>query len=499
LPAAPATDTNPAIGPATGSAAATQTAPPQATETISPGATISATETYVPAQPAVIRNPAPLRDVIAAGTNTVTYTVQPGDSVAHIAGAIGDTSANLRRLNGMSRSEEVQAGESIVLHLPYADHAPAIKLMPDSEVVNSPTAARFDMAQFMAEHPNSYLNRYSEKFDGQDTDGPHIVLRIAQELSVHPRILLALLEYAGGWISNPSPAGNNLLYPLGIKNANRRSLSKQLSWAGARLNEGYYGWRLANRLWVQFPDNSHAYVGSDVNAGTAAVQNYLAAIGTRPALPGMASDGPHGFVQTYRRLFGDPWQFDLGTLVPDNVRQPAMSLPFPKGEMWMVTGGPHAAWGTGSPWAALDFAPRNSTSCRVLPGWINAVAPGTIARSIDGEVAESLDPSGDERIGWSVFYMHVGTLDRIGVGQVAQMGDHIGHPSCEGGDATGSHLHMARKYNGEWIPAGGNIPFDLSGWIATDGDAEYDGVFSNGQTTRYPCDCKDPDTNGIVW
>src|SRR6516164_9766433 len=68
LPAASATDTNPAIGPATGSAAATQTAPPQATETISPSATISATETYVPAQPAVIRNPAPLRDVIAAGT-----------------------------------------------------------------------------------------------------------------------------------------------------------------------------------------------------------------------------------------------------------------------------------------------------------------------------------------------------------------------------------------------------------------------------------------------
>ncbi len=483
---------------ASGTPAAPSPASVEATPLTAP-ASPSATHTNMPVPTVVKRNPEPLREVIAAGSSVVTYTVQPGDTVVHIAGAVGDTPANLRRINGMNRSEEVLAGQSIIVHLPFAGHAPAIKLVPDSEVVDSPTAAKFDIARFMAEHPNSYLNRYHEKFDGRDTDGPHIVLRVAQELSVHPRILLALLEYVSGWISNPSPSGNNLLYPLGIKNANRRTLSRQLSWAGARLNEGYYGWRLANRLWVQFSDNTHAYAGSDVNAGTAAVQNYLAAIGTHSTLPAMAGDGPRSFVHTYEELFGDPWQFDLGTLVPDNLRQPTMTLPFSKGEMWMITGGPHAAWGMGSPWAALDFAPRNSTSCRVLPGWILSVAPGIITRSIDGEVSESLDPSGDERTGWSVFYMHVGTPDRVSVGQTVQTGDHIGHPSCEGGDATGSHLHIARKYNGEWIPAGGNIPFDLSGWVATDGNAEYDGSLSNGSLTRYPCDCKDPNTNGIVW
>ncbi|HEY3341225.1 MAG TPA: hypothetical protein VGK81_04365, partial [Anaerolineae bacterium] len=170
-----------------------------------------------------------------------------------------------------------------------------------------------------------------------------------------------------------------------------------------------------------------------------------------------------------------------------------------KGDTWLITGGPHATWGVGSPWGALDFAPEHATGCGVLTAWVLATSPGVIARSVDGEVAQALDPSGDERIGWSLFYMHVGTPDRVALGAKVQTGDPIGHPSCEGGDATGSHLHLARKYNGEWIPAGGNIPFDLSGWVAEDGATEYDGPISNGEITRTPCDCKDPDTNGLTW
>ena len=42
----------------------------------------------------------------------------------------------------------------------------------------------------------------------------------------------------------------------------------------------------------------------------------------------------------------------------------------------------------------------------------------------------------------------------------------LGHPSCEGGQATGTHVHIARKYNGEWLAADGPLPMVLSGWIA---------------------------------
>ena len=49
----------------------------------------------------------------------------------------------------------------------------------------------------------------------------------------------------------------------------------------------------------------------------------------------------------------------------------------------------------------------------------------------------------------------------------SQTDDLIGHPSCEGGQATGTHVHITRKYNGEWISAEGPLPFILSGWQVT--------------------------------
>ena len=130
-------------------------------------------------------------------------------------------------MNGMGGSTDLQVGQTLKFRLPIKDHAPAIKLIPDSELVNSPTAAQFDIAAYMAGH-NGYLKRYSEKFDGVAMPGVQIVQRVAQQLSVHPRLLLALLEYEGGWVDNPSPAGTHLSYPLGVTTSDRRTFAKQL-------------------------------------------------------------------------------------------------------------------------------------------------------------------------------------------------------------------------------------------------------------------------------
>jgi hypothetical protein len=43
-------------------------------------------------------------------------------------------------------------------------------------------------------------------------------------------------------------------------------------------------------------------------------------------------------------------------------------------------------------------------------------------------------------------------------------------------------LHLARKYNGEWLQAGSGIPFVMDGWIASGTDHEYDGYLSRGGT-----------------
>jgi hypothetical protein len=39
-------------------------------------------------------------------------------------------------------------------------------------------------------------------------------------------------------------------------------------------------------------------------------------------------------------------------------------------------------------------------------------------------------------------------------------------------------VHIARKYNGEWILADGALPFNLSGWIAHAGSKIYEGTLT---------------------
>ncbi|MCJ7715820.1 MAG: hypothetical protein MUO54_04780, partial [Anaerolineales bacterium] len=106
--------------------------------------------------------------------------------------------------------------------------------------------------------------------------------------------------------------------------------------------------------------------------------------------------------------------------------------------------------------------------------------PGIIARSDTGLIELDLDGDGDIHTGWVILYLHLGTQHKAPKGKMVEVGDLLGHPSCEGGESTGSHIHIARKYNGEWISAAGILPFNLDGWIAHNGSAEYQGTL-----TRY--------------
>ena len=158
------------------------------------------------------------------------------------------------------------------------------------------------------------------------------------------------------------------------------------------------------------------------------------------------------------------------------MKQPFLRLPFLGGKSWAYTGGPHSPWGDGSPRAALDFAPPAVVGgCSETTEITVAVADGVIARTEPAIAVLDLDGDGDERTGWVIFYLHLASSDMVKNGTSVKAGDRIGRPSCEGGHATGTHVHIARKYNGEWIPADGPIPFDLEGWLAKDGAEPYQG------------------------
>ena len=167
-------------------------------------------------------------------------------------------------------------------------------------------------------------------------------------------------------------------------------------------------------------------------------------------------------------------------LLPAGLTQPPMQLPFEAEQDWAFTGGPHGGWGDGSAWAALDFAPPGEAMGCVLSGaWVTAVADGLVVRSAEGAVVQDLDGDGVEQTGWSVLYMHIDSHQRVAAGTFLQAGERIGHPSCEGGFSTGTHLHLARRYNGEWIPADQDAwAFVLDGWVSSGTGVEYDGFLN---------------------
>jgi murein DD-endopeptidase MepM/ murein hydrolase activator NlpD len=152
------------------------------------------------------------------------------------------------------------------------------------------------------------------------------------------------------------------------------------------------------------------------------------------------------------------------------------------GHKWTLTGGPHYAWfpDAGS-LAALDLAPpADAPGCQVPDEFVTAVGPGVVTRSERGVVAVDMDGDGYEETGWTIFYLHIADGDKVKVGDRVNTNDPIGHPSCFGGDATGVHVHIARKFNGEWMAADGPVPFVMSGWRAYNGPQPYLGKLVRG-------------------
>ncbi len=366
---------------------------------------------------------------------------------------------------------------------PEEKRTPGERLLPDSEVVYGPSTIGFDSAQYVAEQ-NGYLHQYKEYIlSGGWATGAQAIERIALENSLNPRIILAIIEWESHWVRGQPKNLADDEYPLGYVDYHYRGLFRQLMWASGMLSEGYYNWRSGALTTLAFSDGSSLRMNPHLNAGTAAIQYYFAQTHTRAEWEQIVA--PTGFAALYAEMFGPTWERARAfePTLPTGLRQPELSLPFERGKIWAFTGGPHSAWERRGAMAALDFAPGSTVGgCAKSDNWVLAPAPGIVARTGEGVVILDLNGDGDERTGWVLLFLHIATQSKAKPGAMLAQDDKIGFPSCEGGVSTGTHVHLARKYNGEWILADGPLPFDLDGWISRNGAAPYKGTLTKGDT-----------------
>jgi LasA protease len=429
-----------------------------------------------PNAPLVVPTPDVPRTLPTPRSQMDQYVVQAGDTLGSIAAKYGISPDALMQANGLTEADILNVNQSLSIPTPEAGLVgPSFKIIPDSELVNGPAATAFNMEAFV-QGIGGYLATYTEDVNDETLTGVQIVRRIATNYSVNPRLLLALLDYRSEWVSDPFPA--KVDYPMGMKDPNYDGLYRQLAWAANELNRGYYLWRAnAVSVWV-LGDGSVVPVDPTINAGTAGVQYFLSKLNNRVTWENDAS--AFGVFQKYYFMFGNPFDRAIEPLIPAGIVQPRMQLPFENGVAWAFTGGPHGGWDAGSAWGALDFGPLGTVGCTPSHDWAVAVADGLVVRAFNGAVIQDLDNDGYEQTGWTVLYMHIDFYERVESGTYLFAGEHVGHVSCEGGISNATHLHMARKYNGEWIAADGPLPFILDGWESSGNGTEYDGFLTRG-------------------
>jgi LysM repeat protein len=423
------------------------------------------------------------------------YTAQAGDTLEVLAIRFGVDARQIASPQDIS-SGLITAGQIFNIPNLLAETTPNDRLLPDSEIVFSPSAIGFSAASYAGPF-GGYLMNYREYLPSDWYNGPAVIERVANEQSINPRVLLSILQQQSNWVLGEPLQGADLEYPIGMKHPQQRGLYHQVTWAAAQLSIGYYGWKDGSLTELTFPDGSKYRIAPDLNAGTVAIQYLFSKLYNYDDWLELMNPET-GFAFTHgKAMFPDPWAraTQVEPMFPPEFEQPNLGLPFYASQTWYFTSGPHGAWGREGSMAALDFAPGSDLpGCQDSELWITAAGPGLIVRSQRGVLVVDMDGDGYEQTGWVILYLHVANKDHLRVGDWVDRGDKLGNPSCEGGNATGTHLHIARKYNGEWISAGGPVPFNLSGWVTQNGSAPYLGTLVREGNVITACTCSNQGT-----
>jgi LasA protease len=467
---------------------------PQENNTNKTNSDISSTTTAMPTS--IPLTPQATRPNYSPG-EIVLYTVQTGDSLPALIAHFNTSEDKIRKENPVLPNHVTTLPPGLPLNIPITYRSfwgSSLQIIPDEIFINGPASLSLDTEAFIKQYPG-WLNDYTEYAAKDTRNAASIIDLVSQNFSISPMVFLALIEYHSQGLSSKDLSITNDPYYLGYENSAYQGLFLQLVWAANQLNQGYYTWRSGELIEFTLPSGKIQRPDPWQNSATVALHWFFSQHYTQPEFI-LAVDG-NGIYATFKTLYGDLW-VNRAPHIPGSLEQPQLLLPFLGGIPWTFTGGPHTGWGTGAPFAALDFAPPADISgCFTSNDWVTAIADGLVLRSDGDGVIIDLDEDGNEETGWVLFYLHMSTFERVPEGTSVSTGDTIGHPSCEGGTSTGTHVHIARKYNGEWIIADSAIPFNLEGWEAIAGDAPYEGQLTKNGLYVDACICSDLKTRII--
>ncbi|TLN09989.1 LysM peptidoglycan-binding domain-containing protein, partial [bacterium] len=293
----------------------------------------------------LLPTPLPTRPGYEPGT-LVDYIAQMGDTLPAVAAHFNTNEKEIRAANSVLPEHVTTLPTGLPLKIPiYYEPfwGSSFQVLPDSLFVNGPAQVGFDVIAYVNEQPG-WLKNASQYVDEQQRRGGEIIEYYATTYSLSPRLLLALVEYQSGGLTQTDLSSSSSTYPLGYIDGYHQGLARQLNWLGNELNNGYYDWRTGKVESFELSDGRLERPDPWQNAATVALQLYFSQV--MPVEQYTLAISGEGFLKTYTQLFGDPWT-NVQAHIPGSLEQPYFRFPFKTGQTWAYTGGPHTAWGEG--------------------------------------------------------------------------------------------------------------------------------------------------------
>src|SRR5688572_6403180 len=203
-----------------------------------PGAPPSILENMItPLAPTPVPAPTSDRPKYAPG-ELVDYIAQSGDTLPALAARFNTTVEEIRKANPIIPADATTMPPGLPMRIPIY-YLPlwgtAYQSIPDHAFVNGPAQIGFSTSAFVAS-TSGWLKNYRVYAGERMRTGAEAVDYIAQNYSISPQLLLALLEYQSGALTQPAPPAEE--YMLGFRRVNYESPYLQLIIAANILNNG---------------------------------------------------------------------------------------------------------------------------------------------------------------------------------------------------------------------------------------------------------------------